>query len=184
MASVWWLASWERVSEEPPPDLAPPQLPFGSHPVFLPSPSPSPSLGLVSSINQGVRAGLSEGLSAPTKVNDSGPVRFWEMQPPEKRHQRPSPPEHSEGMAPASRADRLIFPGRPSPCWPHPLGPLSWRAVLCWFPRGSGASARTGRAWAGPTQPVCLPLAEETLTLVGLRAAALTLAWLWLGGQS
>lgn len=53
----------ERVSEEPPPDLAPPQLPFGSHPVFLPS--PSPSLGLVSSINQGVRAGLSEGLPAP-----------------------------------------------------------------------------------------------------------------------
>ena len=66
------------------------------------------------------------------------------MQPPEKRHQRPSPPEHSEGTAPASCADRLIFPGCPSPCWPHPLGPLSWGAVLCWFPRGPEASARTG----------------------------------------
>lgn len=66
VALVWWLASWKRVSEEPPPDLAPPQLPFGSYPVFLPS--PSPSMGLVSSINQGVRAGLSEGLPAPRSM--------------------------------------------------------------------------------------------------------------------
>ena len=155
VASVWWLASWRRVSEGQPPDLAPPQLAFGSHPIFLPSPRWAwfPLLTREREL-------VSEGL--PALRLDLGPAECWEMQPPERSHQRSSPLEQVRARPGPHVCKEPHLPRLPQPeqtqlppRGPHPPGPLSRAAASLLVPQRPRGQRRDrdGQGWPNTACP-------------------------------